>query len=249
MINNFLAMGKQPFVTQDGTIDVYLFPAQRGISEFLVVLVLICVPVMYFVKPCSACCCPVYAGMEEYISHGEHHEEADGSNPNGEEQILTSQGNSKDVQDDINTYQQLINAEKEISHGHSLNELWIHQLIETIEFVLGAVSNTASYLRLWALSLAHSQLALVFLQEILQVPWNNFSQTSIPAQTIGSFLIWFPFMAVSFAVLMMMDVLECFLHTLRLHWVEFQNKFFKGAGYVYQPFSFNSIFEKENKRQ
>jgi len=87
--------------------------------------------------------------------------------------------------------------------------------------VLGAVSNTASYLRLWALSLAHSQLALVFLQQILQVPWNTFPQDSIAAQTVGSFIIWFPFMAVTFGVLMLMDVLECFLHTLRLHWVEF----------------------------
>lgn len=109
-------------------------------------------------------------------------------------------------------------------------------MIETIEYALGTVSNTASYLRLWALSLAHSQLAKVF----LDLTMAGFLKEG---GYITLFISFYCFFGVTFAVLMCMDLLECFLHTIRLHWVEFQNKFFKGDGYKFNPYSYSVILQ------
>lgn len=126
-------------------------------------------------------------------------------------------------------------------HDEPFGEVFIHQMIETIEFVLGCISNTASYLRLWALSLAHSQLAKVFLDMTIMggVKGGN------PIAAFIGFPIW---MGATFGVLMCMDLMECFLHALRLHWVEFQNKFFHGDGKAFTPFYFkNSCTHGFNK--
>ncbi|EEF30122.1 vacuolar proton atpase, putative [Ricinus communis] len=127
------------------------------------------------------------------------------------------------------------------SHHDDFNfsEVFVHQMIHSIEFVLGAVSNTASYLRLWALSLAHSELSTVFYEKVLLLAWGY---DILAVRLVG--LAVFAF-ATAF-ILLMMETLSAFLHALRLHWVEFQNKFYYGDGYKFKPFSFSMITDDED---
>jgi len=134
-------------------------------------------------------------------------------------------------------------AEGEDEHEFSAGDAFIHQGIHTIEFVLGGISNTASYLRLWALSLAHSQLAELFKDMVL-------GDAGLKAEFVGDNMALHVFMLflttgmwaiLSMAVLMGMENLSSFLHALRLQWVEFQNKFYHGDGRKFCPFTFTDI--------
>ena len=126
-----------------------------------------------------------------------------------------------------------------------MSDFVVASIIETIEFALGAISNTASYLRLWALSLAHSQLSKVFFEYSIGMFSRFIDQPVVDGMLLASIFVIYG--GVTFGVLLCMDFMECFLHTLRLHWVEFQNKFFKADGHKFQPFCFEIHIEESQE--
>jgi len=226
MINMFLNFNGLPD-------DQYMYPNQNLVQDLLVVTAVLSVPVMLFGKPCylsrkhkpHAPPAVNYDQMvEDHDREAEHKAELGGHGADGGAAAhAVAAAGGKDAKAAAGGHEE---------EGHTFGDLMIHQGIHTIEFVLGAISNTASYLRLWALSLAHSELAEVFWGKLL----GNYGieQKSALFIVIG-FAVW---ATTTVGVLLMMDVLECFLHALRLHWVEFQNKFYLADGYAFVPFSF-----------
>jgi len=137
--------------------------------------------------------------------------------------------------------QAFIQTDGEESEHHDFSEIVIHQIIHTIEFCLGCISHTASYLRLWALSLAHAQLS--------EVLWSMILETFLdPTSIIGwiALIIAGAFwLAGTVFVLCIMEGLSAFLHALRLHWVEGNSKHFEGGGHAFVPLSFASQESRE----
>jgi len=204
-------------------------------------------PVMLCGIPCMAICCGKKHHPEE--QHDDEFDRVQAANRDENQQLLQDEDDSASKMTDVEDMLKL-HCPKEGNHD-GLGEVFIHQVIETIEFVLGCISNTASYLRLWALSLAHSQLGEVFLNLIFTIasmfsPWEKFS--GLGSQIPFLFIMGFPYMLAVVLVLLMMDALEVFLHTMRLHWVEFMGKFYQGTGINYKPFSFKEVFAAEAKR-
>lgn len=76
-------------------------------------------------------------------------------------------------------------------------------------------------------------MSLVFWQRIMVMLFGmkNFFVT---------FVGFFIFALLTTFFLLCMDALECYLHAVRLHWVEFQNKFYLADGYKFDPFSFKN---------
>jgi len=148
-----------------------------------------------------------------------------------------------------------LNPEEEEHHGkhhededeHNFGDIMVHQGIHTVEFALGCVSNTASYLRLWALSLAHSQLSEVFWEYIL-VGYEFSLFGHYPGLAGGAKSLipcYFVFFMCTFGILLGMESLSAFLHALRLQWVEFQSKFYSADGIMFVPLSFdNAVLEE-----
>ena len=227
-------------VLKPGTVTEQMFPGQPALQQLILLVVFFCVPIMLLVKPIMLNRANKKAAKLAH-AHDEHEAAPlknvpSGSSSDGGAIVASGNGGGDHSSNASSVSTNGKAADAHASHGggghgghdeHGFGELFIHQAIETIEFVLGSVSNTASYLRLWALSLAHSQLSDVFWERALvaQIEMSAPGEDGAPPSpyawvfVVIGFAAW---AAMTGGVLMLMDVLECFLHALRLHWVEFQ---------------------------
>uniref|UniRef100_A0A8C5C4W9 V-type proton ATPase subunit a n=1 Tax=Gadus morhua TaxID=8049 RepID=A0A8C5C4W9_GADMO len=205
------------FLMQDADVSP-LYPGQVGLQVFLVCVAVMSVPVLLLGKPLFFYW--LYRGGKGLRRHRVSLRCVQPLIS----YLLSPHGNTDDMFD--------------------FADVILHQSIHTIEYCLGCISNTASYLRLWALSLAHAQLSEVLWGMVLRLGLRFTSKLGV----IALVPVFGLFATLTVSILLVMEGLSAFLHALRLHWVEFQNKFYRGTGVKFIPFDFSlmpSIFEQD----
>uniref|UniRef100_A0A8C1W3R3 V-type proton ATPase subunit a n=1 Tax=Cyprinus carpio TaxID=7962 RepID=A0A8C1W3R3_CYPCA len=230
------------FLMQEST-TAPLYPGQMALQVFLVVVALLSVPVLLFGKPLylywlhrGGKSLGVHRGYERVRRVSE--EDLSASVVHDEEEGLSDSGGPREVEVDRSHIHMFIHWQ------FDFGDIFLHQAIHTIEYCLGCISNTASYLRLWALSLAHAQLSEVLWAMVMRLGLRMSSRLGV----LFLVPVFSVFALLTISILLVMEGLSAFLHALRLHWVEFQNKFYSGTGVKFAPFDFSllpSVFEQD----
>ena len=225
-----------------GTVTEKLYSHQGGVQVFLLLLAVIQVPTMLLLKPLwlrwehNRARALGYRGLGENsrVSALEDDGDADRGYGGARDSLASDGEGVAMIAQDIN--------EGEEHEEFDFGEIMIHQVIHTIEFCLNCISHTASYLRLWALSLAHQQLSIVLWDMTIGGAFEQESPTTRVIMIVVTFYMWF---VLSVAILCVMEGTSALLHSLRLHWVEAMSKHFVGEGIPFAPFSFKTLLEED----